>query len=363
VASDVEKRAILNATFERGASQKLPPESIQSHLDSLCKPPGSLGYLESLAFELCRIQGSLTPVARPRRVVVFAADHGVASRGVTAWPSDVTAAVVGVMVTGRSASGVLARSSSTDFRVVNVGCLYLPPVQSDVNRSGSCCYISDPVSAGTADLSVGPAMTRTQFNAAWRVGAAQADAAADDGMKVVAAGEMGIGNTTSAACLVTLLTEMTPYESVGRGAGVSDEGLVIKREIVQRATDRAKHWVDRSDWKGVACEVGGFEIVAMAAFFVRSSQRRLTIVVDGFIATAAALLAEKLNPGTASLMIASHLSSESGHMKSLEALRLTPFLGWSLRLGEATGALLLMPMLDAAAAIVNEMAKIEDVSP
>jgi nicotinate-nucleotide--dimethylbenzimidazole phosphoribosyltransferase len=362
VASDAEKLAILDATIERATASRLPPEVIRARLDSLCKPPGSLGELERLAFELCRIQNTLTPVSQPRRLVVFAADHGVAAQRVTAWPSEVTSMVVGVMAKRRSASGVMSRACKTDYRVVDVGCLQPPKVPTGHSEGVDSIFCSHPVAAGTKDLSSGPAMSRTQFHAAWRVGTAQADDAANEQYAVVAGGEMGIGNTTSASCLVTLLTGLSPEQSVGRGAGVNDEGLAIKRAIVTQATSRAKPWIEKEDWKGVACEVGGFEIVAMSAFFVRAAQRRLVIVLDGFIATAAALLAERMYPGTARSMIASHLSSEPGHMKALESLGLVPFLDWKLRLGEGTGAIMLMPMLDTAVVMVTQMATLDDVT-
>jgi nicotinate-nucleotide--dimethylbenzimidazole phosphoribosyltransferase len=265
------------------------------------------------------------------------------------------------MAKRKSASGVMAHACNTDYRVVDVGCLHAPKIDDGFGEGSCSVFWSHPVAAGTQDLSSGPAMSRTQFHAAWRVGTAQADAAANECYAVVAAGEMGIGNTTSASCLVTLLTGISPEESVGRGAGVSHDGFAIKRAIVTQATQRAMPWAIKEDWKGVACEVGGFEIVAMSAFFVRAAQRRLVIVLDGFIATAAALLAERLYPGTARSMIAAHLSAEPGHVKALESLGLSPFLDWNLRLGEGTGALLLMPLLDTAVAMVTQMATLDDV--
>lgn len=361
-ASDTEKLAILDAIELRSQLGRLSGEAIQSHLDSLCKPPGSLGELERLAFQLCRIQNSLSPVTSPRRLVVFAADHGVAAQGVTAWPSEVTSMVVGVMAQQRSASGVLCRACSTDYRVIDVGCLQPPAVSEPFGLGSPLSLESAPVARGTRDLSLGPAMSRTEFQIAWRTGMAQADAAADEGFVVVAAGEMGIGNTTSASCLAALLAGLSVEDAVGRGAGVSDQGLECKRQVVARATRRALPLVEKEDWKGVACEVGGFEIVAMAAFFVRAAQRRLVIVLDGFIATAAALLADRLYPGTTRSMIASHLSSEPGHTKALQFLSLQPYLDWRLRLGEGTGAILMMPMLDAAVAMVTQMAKLSDVT-
>lgn len=362
-ATDTERIAIIDATITRATATRISYDSIRGRLDSLCKPPGSLGELERLAFELCRIQNTLEPTTKPRRMVIFAADHGVVAQGVSAWPSSVTAAVVEVMSTGRSASGVLAQTYGCDYQVVDVGCIRQPFVMSEASRDSSSNFKSMPIAQGTCDLALGPAMTRTQFHAAWRVGKGLADEAADEGIRVVIAGEMGIGNTTSAACLVTLLTGISPQESVGRGAGIDDHGLNLKRAVVAQATDRARTWADKCDWKGVACEVGGFEIVAMAAFYVRAAQRELTIVLDGYITTAAALLAEKLYPGCSRYMLASHLSSEPGHLKSLETLNLTPFLKWNLRLGEGSGAILLIPLMDAAAAMLRQMATLDELAP
>ena len=353
---------MLTSISGRVFAGKLSPATIQERIDSLCKPPGSLGDLERLAFELCRIQNTLTPETKPRRVVIFAADHGVAARGVTAWPSEVTSAVVEVMATGRSASGVLARNNNAEYHVLDVGCLRHPRVNAIDDSSTQAKFISARVAAGTADLSIAAAMTRTQFHAAWRVGLAQADSAADDGCIVVAAGEMGIGNTTSASCLVTLLTGLSPEVSVGRGAGVDDRGLERKRNFVKSATNRVTPIAIKGDWKGVACEVGGFEIVAMSAFFTRSAQRGLTLILDGYIATAAALLAERLYPGTARSMIAAHQSAEPGHEVALKHLGLVPFLRWNMRLGEATGAIMLFPLLDSAAAVITQMATLADVT-
>jgi len=266
-----------------------------------------------------------------------------------------------LMAQRRSASGVLSLACNTDYRVIDVGCLHRPKVTVAKNLSSTSTFWSEPVADGTQDLSLGPAMSPTEFHAAWRVGISQADAAADAKHAIVAAGEMGIGNTTPAACLVALLTGVAPEDCVGRGAGVDDHGLRIKRQVVTQAIKRATPFAQKEDWKGVACEVGGFEIVAMAAFFVRASQRRLVIILDGFIATSAALLAERIYPGTSRSMIASHLSSEPGHIIALQSLSLRPFLNWNLRLGEGTGAILMMPMLDAAVAMVTQMAKLDDV--
>jgi len=339
----------------------LSDASITERLNSLCKPPGSLGDLERLAFALCRIQNRITPQSAPRRVVVFAGDHGVNVHGVSAWPSEVTSAVVGFMATGRTASGVLAKTTGADYRVIDVGCLVPPRLEDSRPVLGEVTFVRKPVRLGTADLKTVAAMSESEFDAAWEVGVMEAALAAEDDIQIVAVGEMGIGNTTSAACLVTLLTGQSVETSVGRGAGIDDHGLETKREVVRVATSRVASNVADQNWKAIACEVAGFEIVAMAGFYAGAAQRKLTIILDGYVATAAALVAEKLAPGTSRSMIAAHQSAETGHAKALESLGLQAFLNWNMRLGEATGAILLFPMIDAAAAMMNEMATLDDL--
>ncbi len=364
-ATDPQRAQILQRVELRSQADRLSDDAIRSHFDNLCKPPGSLGELERLAFELARIQNSLQPKTNPRRAVIFAGDHGVVAQGVSAWPSEVTAGVLGVMTTGRTASGILAKKTETDYRLVNCGCKYLPVLRDHLYAGGKVDRVAiEPysVAPGTADLKIGPAMSRTQFHLAWKIGVEQANSAADEGMALVIAGEMGIGNTTSAACLTSLLTGLDPSESVGRGAGINSEGLQRKLDVVRIAVGRTRPLVEKMDWKGVGAEVGGFEVIAIAGFFVRAAQRRLTIVLDGYITTAAALLAERMYPGTSRWMIASHLSSECGHGSALESIGLEPMLKWNMRLGEASGALTLLPMLDLAAAITTQMASLSDAA-
>jgi nicotinate-nucleotide--dimethylbenzimidazole phosphoribosyltransferase len=323
-------------------------------LDRLAKPPGSLGRLEDLAARLCTIQGTLSPRTRPRRLVVFAADHGVVAQGVTAWPSAVTGLMIRAIACGGAASTVLAESSGTELVLVDVGSGSepLPP------KPG---YEVRKVANGTADLAEGPAMSRAQFEEAWQVGVDQARRAGDAGMRVVAAGEMGIGNTTPASCLAVLLADVPVDRSIGRGAGADPAILERKRRVVERASKRARPGL-ADDPAGAIAEVAGFEIAAMAGFYAESRRLGLTVVLDGMIATAAALVAERLAPGAVDAMVAAHLSEEPAHAPMLASLGLEPLLsGWRLRLGEGTGALLAMPLLDAAAAMIGRMATLDDL--
>ncbi|OWK41269.1 nicotinate-nucleotide--dimethylbenzimidazole phosphoribosyltransferase [Fimbriiglobus ruber] len=331
----------------------LTPADIRRHLDHLTKPAGSLGRLEDLALRLCAIQQTFTPQTRPRRIVLFAADHGVAAEGVTSWPSDVTHLMVRNIVTGGAASSVLARTTETGLRLIDVG-TFGPDLTTDLDPTNQ--YVCAKVRHGSRNLAVGPALTVEEFDRALAVGREQADAASRDGIRVVAAGEMGIGNSTPASCLTALLAGVPLETAVGRGAGADDAVLARKRDVVALAVAAARPRLG-VDLRAAIASVAGLEIAALAGFFVGAADAGLTIVLDGFIATAGALVAERLRPGTATAMIAAHRSAEPGHAAALAALGLTPMLDtWNLRLGEGTGALLLMPLLDAAAAIVTQMA-------
>lgn len=347
---------------ERGLHQSLDDNAIWQRLDSLTKPPRSLGKLEHLAARLCRIQQTLTPVTSPRRVVLFAGDHGVVASGVSAWPSSVTSLMIDNIRGGGAASSVLARQTSAELRLVDVGSQRGADQSEDVSHSGpECGWLDARVRAGTRDLAVEPALEPHEFQAALAIGQAEADRAARDGMKIVAAGEMGIGNTTPAACLAMLLADVPLEAAVGRGAGADDAVLETKRRIVEVGVTRARSLVQPGSDAPIAAmaSVAGLEIVAMAGFFLGAHAARLTIVLDGYVATAAALIAERLQPGTAQSMIAAHVSAEPGHQHTLNFLKLTPFLDWNMRLGEGTGALLLLPLIDAAAALCREMATFE----
>jgi nicotinate-nucleotide--dimethylbenzimidazole phosphoribosyltransferase len=329
-------------------------DEVLRHLDRLTKPPGSLGRLEELATRLCVIQGSLCPITRPRRIVLFAGDHGVVAEGVSAWPSEVTGLMVRNIVSGGAASSVLARATQTELVVVDVGA-QSPPLPAQPG------YVAARVRDGSRNLAREPALTAAEFDRAWEVGAAQARLAAVEGMRVVAAGEMGIGNTTPAACLAALLADVPVAEAVGRGAGADDAALARKRAIVAEAVSRARETFV-SDRKAALAALNGLEIAAMSGFYAAAASAGLTVVLDGFIATSAALVAEFTHPGTREFFIAAHRSAEPGHAAMLTHLGLTPLLdGWQMRLGEGTGALLAMPMLDAAAAIVRDMATFDQV--
>ena len=326
----------------------------QAHLDALAKPRGSLGALEAVAARLAATQSTLSPVTRPRRIVLFAADHGCVAAGVTAWPSAVTGLMVATIAAGKAASSVLARNTGTDLRLVDVGTLgpKLAPAPA--------FYRYAPVRAGTANLAVEPAMSEAEFDAVWALGRTEARLAELAGCKVVAAGEMGIGNTTPSACLAMLLADVPLDHAVGPGAGSDDKVMATKREVVAVAVTRARARLT-VDGKAAMASVAGLELVAMAGFYAAAAEFGMTVVLDGYVSGAAALITQRFAPSCTARMVAGHCSAEPGHRHVLAKLGLAPVFDWSMRLGEGTGALLAMPMLDAAAALMSEMATLAEV--
>lgn len=327
-------------------------ETAQAHLDALAKPKGSLGRLEILAARLAVIQQSLKPQTRPRRIVLFAGDHGVAESGVTAWPSAVTGAMIGLICAGRASSCALASAQGADLRLVDMGSLSSTPNPPVFFRDAR-------IAPGTADLSCGAAMTVDQFEQAWSVGEEEARRAHAEDFRILIAGEMGIGNTTAAACLTMLLAGTDASTATGRGAGADDAILARKCAIVEAATNSARSL----DGSTAVAAIAGFEIAAMAGYFAQAAQQGSTILLDGYVTTAAALVAEHFRPGTSAQMIAAHLSAEPGHRAALNALALEPLLQWDMRLGEGTGALTALPLLDSAAALFADVALLADIAP
>jgi nicotinate-nucleotide--dimethylbenzimidazole phosphoribosyltransferase len=327
---------------------------IWARLDSLAKPRRSLGKLEDLAARIATIQCSLTPLVRPRRLVLFAADHGVVASGVSAWPSTVTGLMVRTIVANRAASTALAAAHGCDLRVIDVG------VAASLKDLVAPNFFRARVAAGTQDLSQVPAMTTDEFDTAWQIGVFEARQAVEEGHKVLLAGEMGIGNTTPAACLTSLLAEVPASQATGRGAGADEATLEIKRAVVTSAATKARVLLEK-DVRAAIASVAGFEIVAMAGFFAEGAKHHVVLLLDGYVATAAALIAERLQPGTSSCMIAAHLSAEPGHGGALAALGLCPLIEWNMRLGEGTGALVALPMLDSAVALIRDVASLEEL--
>ncbi|MGH6815382.1 MAG: nicotinate-nucleotide--dimethylbenzimidazole phosphoribosyltransferase [Hyphomicrobiaceae bacterium] len=323
----------------------------QRRLDALAKPMGSLGRLERLAVRLAETQNRLDPRTGPRRLVLFAGDHGVVAEGIGPWPSDVTAAMVRTILDGQACSSALARTFGAEIVVVDAGSKTAEPLR----HAG---YRDWRAGRGTRNLAREPAMTADEFRQAWRTGERAAEEAVHAGTAVMALGEMGIGNTTPAACLAALLTGSPAAAVVGPGAGTVPGGLERKIALVEQAVARVRL---ADDPVAAMAAVAGFEIVALAGCIAAGARWGVTVVLDGFIVAAAALVARTLEPNALCTAIAAHRGSEPGHAGVLEHLGLQPFLEWDLRLGEGTGALLLLPLLDAAAALLTEVATLAAV--
>lgn len=314
----------------------------------LTKPPGSLAELEVLGSQLAAIAGSVPPpVPDDAVLVLFAGDHGVLTSGVSPWPAEVTAQMVANVAAGGAASSVLARQLGVRIEVVDVGVATAIPEGAAV--------VDEHIADGTADLSEGPALTREEVLAALDVGARRAAAAVDAGAELLLTGEMGIGNTTPSAALISLLTGRPAAEVTGRGTGIDDPTLARKVEVIDRAVERARA-ADRLDGLGALQEVGGLEHAALTGFVIGAAAARVPVVIDGVSALAALLTAQSLVPGVAPYAIAGHRSAEPGSSVVLDHLGLRPLLDLGLRLGEGSGALLAVPIVRAAAGVLAEMA-------
>lgn len=319
-----------------------------AHLDTLTKPPGSLGRLEPLAVQLAGIRGESFPRVSPPGVLVFAADHGVAAEGVSAFPQSVTAQMVANFVAGGAAINVFARQIGARLEVIDVG------VASVVSGAG---VVDEKVRASTANFAVEDAMTRGQAMQAIGVGQRAAVRAVEAGCRCLIVGEMGIANTTASSALLAVLSGRPVAELVGRGTGIDDAGLARKRAVIEAAI--AARAPDADDPLGVLASLGGLEIAAMAGAFLEGAARRVPLLVDGFIATVAALLACRLAPELRDYLIFAHRSHEAGHGAALAALEASPLLDLELRLGEGSGAALAFALLEAACRMLSEMASFE----
>jgi nicotinate-nucleotide--dimethylbenzimidazole phosphoribosyltransferase len=325
----------------------------RQRLDSLTKPLGSLGRLEALAAELCAMQRSLQPEVDPAELLLFAADHGLASAGVSAYPRSVTAQMVQNFLAGGAAANALARLHGCALRVIDVGVDADFPSHPRLDRAA--------VARGTANSLEADAMSAGQRAAAFEAGAAAARAAAARGARVVLLGEMGIGNTSSAALLLAGLTGWPLARCVGPGTGLDAAGLRHKLAILEQVWTRA---VAQGPWAEDATvaaaqllqRVGGFEIAALAGAAATAAQMQRVVLVDGFTVSVAVALAERLQPGTLAQCVFSHRSAETAHGALLGWLGAEPLLDLGLRLGEGSGALLALPLLRSAVAVYRDMA-------
>ena len=358
--------------------RNLDPAAVQraqARLDSLTKPPGSLGRLEEIARRLVMITNAERPSVTRKVVIVMAGDHGVAEEGVSAFPQDVTPQMVLNFLHGGAAINVLARHAGARLIVVDIGVkgdlppLAPPPSMSFPSPSFSSGFPSASadveffirkIAPGTRNLAREAAMTRPQALRALQTGIEIVEEEIARGAELIATGDMGIANTTASSAIVAAMTGRPPEEVTGRGTGVDDTGLARKVAVIQRALELHGLMPDASrptlDTLDVLAKVGGFEIGGLAGVILGAAAARRPVVLDGFISGAAALIAAGLAPQAAPYCFAAHRSVERGHNAALERLGLNPVLDLDLRLGEGTGAALAMHMIEAGAKIYSEMA-------
>lgn len=320
-------------------------EQTRQHVDQLTKPLGSLGRLEELAVELAAMTGETFPVVTPPGVLVFAADHGVAAEGVSAYPQEVTAQMLLNLVNGGAGINVFARQIGAMQKFVDVG------VAVEVEAPG---VINRRIRAGSGNMLKEAAMSADEAQRTLAVGIELAEQIIDEGAKVLIVGEVGIGNTTASSAILSALTGADPDEIVGRGTGLDDAGWQRKKAVVREAL--ALHRPDANEPLDVLAKVGGLEIGAMAGAMIGAASRRVPVLMDGFIATVAALLAVRLAPAVADYLIAGHRSQEPGHAFVLNVLGKQPLLDLNLRLGEGSGAAVAFSIVEASSRMVREMA-------
>jgi nicotinate-nucleotide--dimethylbenzimidazole phosphoribosyltransferase len=321
----------------------------QRRLDSLTKPLGSLGKLEELARRVSCIQNKVPPDIGRKLLFVFAADHGIAQEGVSAYPKEVTAQMTYNFLRGNAAINVLARHHGVDVEVVDMG------VDYDFARVDG--LRSSKIKPGTNSFARGPAMTPADARQSLETGIRLAEEAAAQKVFLLGAGDMGIGNTASAAAILCGLTGLSVREASGRGTGIDREAY--ERKVAAIESGLRCNRPDPNDPLDVLAKVGGFEIGAIAGLVLGAAAFHIPMVLDGYIGSAAALLACRLNAGIKDFLFAGHLSAEHGHRAMLDELRLNPLLSLHMRLGEGTGACLAMGMIEAAVKVMREMATFE----
>lgn len=322
---------------------------LQAKIDNKTKPLGALGQLEALALQLGLIQQTLTPQLRNPRILVCAGDHGAAKAGLSAYPQDVTWQMVQNFLDGGAAINVLARQAGMQLVVADAG----------VNHDFDVCngLLDAKVAHGTSSYLDGAAMTAAQCDTAMRHGANAMEAAHANGCNVIGFGEMGIGNTSSASLITHCLTGVPLADCVGRGTGLDAAGVARKLALLTQALAA---WTERNDDpSAVLARFGGFEIAMLVGAMIAAAERRMVLLIDGFIVTAALLVACKLNPAVRDCCVFAHCSDEAGHALQLQHLGARPLLQLGLRLGEGTGAALAYPLLKAACAFLDEMASFD----
>lgn len=339
------------APLNSAADQQLKLE-LQAKIDEKTKPIGALGQLETLALQAGLIQQTLIPSLNRPVMLVFAGDHGIVEEGVSPYPQAVTQQMVKNFLSGGAGINVFAKQNGMRIRIVDAG----------VNHEFSAHpnLIRAKVGMGTCNFLHTPAMNQQQCAQAIFKGKALVQIEADAGSNVMGFGEMGIGNTTSASAIVAVLCGLPVSECVGRGTGLDDTGLLRKTEVITAAIKQ--HQLNAEDAATVLATFGGFEIAMMVGAMLEAAERRMILLIDGFIATAALLVASRMQSAVLDYCVFAHCSDEAGHARVLSQLNAQPLLNLGLRLGEGTGAALAYPLLQAAINFLNQMASFESAA-
>ncbi len=327
-------------------------DDLQSKIDHKTKPLGSLGLLENLAFKIGNIQQSLSPSLKNPHLLVFAADHGIAKEGISAYPPEVTHQMVLNFLNGGAAINVFCKQHGFDLKIIDAG------VNFDFEENPS--LIIAKATNGTANMLLEPAMTKAQLDFSLQHSAKLVNDIAKKDCNVIGFGEMGIGNTSSASLIISTLLNLPIEDCIGRGTGVSDEQLLKKIEILKRVVENRN--VNRENPLDVLQELGGFEVVQMCGAMLEAYKNNMIILVDGFIATAAFLVAYFVDQSILNNAVFCHQSDEQAHRKVLEFFKVKPILQLDLRLGEGTGCALAYPILQSAVHFLNEMASFAEAN-
>ncbi len=330
-------------------------DALQHKIDNKTKPLGALGTLETLAYQLGRIQGTLhIDVSKPK-MIVFAADHGVVAQGVSLFPQEVTPQMVMNFLHGGAAVSVFCAQHNVPLQVVDVGV--------NATLEDHPLLSKRKVALGSNDFSQEPAMTTQALSQAIQAGVSEVNTAINDGVNLLMFGEMGIGNTCVSSCMMSALMGIDPLESAGRGTGLDASGVSRKAQVIAASLQRAEAHTGQpvAQWNAqtLAEQVGGFEILALAGAMLQSAQRKTAFVVDGFICSVALLFAQKVAPNVSEYAIFAHQSNEKAHKLLLAHLNADPILSLDLRLGEGSGAILSYPLIQSAAVFLNTMASFE----
>jgi nicotinate-nucleotide--dimethylbenzimidazole phosphoribosyltransferase len=321
---------------------------LQEKIDGKTKPLGALGTLETLAFQIATVFETLNPKIINPNIVVFAADHGIANHGVSAYPQDVTRQMVGNFLDGGAAINVFCKQNDIQLSIVDSGVNYDFPTNANL--------INAKIAKGTQSFLHAPAMSETELQLCFEKGKSIVEDIAKTGSNCIGFGEMGIGNTSTASVLMSLLTGFPIEECVGKGTGVENERLLQKQEFLKKAIS---NYFGQAELKEQLAYFGGFEIIQMASGMVTAFENKMLILVDGFICSVAFLIASKINPSIIKNSVFCHCSAEQAHQKLLQYLNAKPILNLDLRLGEGTGCAIAFPILKSAEAFLNEMASFE----